>query len=199
MRRKLGRNLSYLFLYCILQDLENKILANAIKGCSLVCLLKLFNYFSILLQFACVSGAHICVGQKCSKLRLKMIALGQGTIFIRQDTSWISEVLSQKSSYISVFMLAIGSNHCLRCLVNLLVYMLLPFDWLRLLSLKSAFSPLRIRIGGSLQDQVLYKVGTLAPKCPHFKRRDDGLFGFSKGCLDMNRWDLLNKLFNRTG
>ncbi|KAL2233518.1 UNVERIFIED_CONTAM: Heparanase-like protein 1 [Sesamum indicum] len=62
-----------------------------------------------------------------------------------------------------------------------------------------AFSPLRIRIGGSLQDQVLYKVGTLAPKCPHFKRRDDGLFGFSKGCLDMNRWDLLNKLFNRTG
>ncbi|KAL0327135.1 UNVERIFIED_CONTAM: Heparanase-like protein 2 [Sesamum angustifolium] len=62
-----------------------------------------------------------------------------------------------------------------------------------------AFSPLRIRIGGSLQDQVLYKVGTSVPKCPHFKRRDDGLFGFSKGCLDMNRWDLLNKFFDKTG
>ncbi|KAL3840531.1 hypothetical protein ACJIZ3_025122 [Penstemon smallii] len=62
-----------------------------------------------------------------------------------------------------------------------------------------AFNPLRIRVGGSLQDQVLYKVGTSVKKCPHFKRRDDGLFGFSKGCLPMERWDLLNKLFNQTG
>ncbi|KAK6133641.1 hypothetical protein DH2020_032551 [Rehmannia glutinosa] len=62
-----------------------------------------------------------------------------------------------------------------------------------------AFSPLRIRIGGSLQDQVLYKVGTSAPKCPHFKRIENGLFGFSKGCLDMDRWDNMNKLFQETG
>ncbi|KAJ4713133.1 Heparanase-like protein [Melia azedarach] len=27
----------------------------------------------------------------------------------------------------------------------------------------------------------------------------DGLFGFSKGCLHMERWDELNQLFNRTG
>lgn len=62
-----------------------------------------------------------------------------------------------------------------------------------------AFSPLRIRIGGSLQDQVVYDVGTSSPKCPHFKRRDDELFGFSKGCLPMDRWDLINKFFNETG
>ncbi|KAH6802044.1 glucuronidase 1 [Perilla frutescens var. frutescens] len=62
-----------------------------------------------------------------------------------------------------------------------------------------AFSPLRIRIGGSLQDQVVYDVGTLVPKCPHFKRSDGGLFGFSKGCLQMERWDLINKFFDETG
>ncbi|KAH6763097.1 hypothetical protein C2S52_020530 [Perilla frutescens var. hirtella] len=61
-----------------------------------------------------------------------------------------------------------------------------------------AFSPLRIRIGGSLQDQVVYDVGTLVPKCPHFKRSDGGLFGFSKGCLQMERWDLINKFFDET-
>ncbi|KAH9774121.1 hypothetical protein KPL71_013536 [Citrus sinensis] len=62
-----------------------------------------------------------------------------------------------------------------------------------------AFQPLRIRVGGSLQDQVLYKVGNSAKKCPHFKLRKDGLFGFSKGCLSMNRWDEINDLFNQTG
>ncbi|KZV54845.1 hypothetical protein F511_39803 [Dorcoceras hygrometricum] len=62
-----------------------------------------------------------------------------------------------------------------------------------------AFNPLRIRIGGSLQDQVLYQIGTFASKCPHFRRRDNELFGYSVGCLQMDRWDLLNKLFVETG
>ncbi|KAF6173515.1 hypothetical protein GIB67_042645 [Kingdonia uniflora] len=46
-----------------------------------------------------------------------------------------------------------------------------------------AFSSLRIRIGGSLQDQVLYNVGNAVKKCPHFKNSTDGLFGFSKVSL----------------
>ncbi|KAL0293417.1 UNVERIFIED_CONTAM: Heparanase-like protein 2 [Sesamum radiatum] len=58
-----------------------------------------------------------------------------------------------------------------------------------------AFNPLRLRIGGSLQDQVVYGVGRPG-KCQPFKLKDDGLFGFSKGCLPMERWDQLNKLFN---
>ncbi|KAJ4711440.1 Heparanase-like protein [Melia azedarach] len=62
-----------------------------------------------------------------------------------------------------------------------------------------AFSSLRIRIGGSLQDQVLYKVGNSVKKCPHFKRQKEGLFGFSKGCLSMDRWDEINNLINKTG
>ena len=63
----------------------------------------------------------------------------------------------------------------------------------------TAFGSLRIRIGGSLQDQVLYEVGDGAHACPDFKIDKNGLFGFTEGCLPMQRWDELNKLFNSTG
>ncbi|GMI94489.1 glucuronidase 1 [Hibiscus trionum] len=61
-----------------------------------------------------------------------------------------------------------------------------------------AFNPLRIKGGGSLQDNVVYKVGEVS-NCPHFMKREDGLFGFSQGCLSMERWDQLNRFFNHTG
>ncbi|KAK8953660.1 Heparanase-like protein 2 [Platanthera guangdongensis] len=62
-----------------------------------------------------------------------------------------------------------------------------------------AFSRLRIRVGGSLQDQVLYGVGSLESPCDPFNQISGGLFGFSKGCLGMRRWDELNLLFKNTG
>lgn len=62
-----------------------------------------------------------------------------------------------------------------------------------------AFKHLRIRIGGSLQDQVLYDIGPLRSPCHPFRKMNDGLFGFSKGCLRMSRWDELNRLFSQTG
>ncbi|XP_057443103.1 heparanase-like protein 1 [Lotus japonicus] len=62
-----------------------------------------------------------------------------------------------------------------------------------------AFKPLRIRLGGSLQDQVLYDVGSLKYPCHLFQKMKGGLFGFSKGCLHMERWDELNQFFNETG
>lgn len=62
-----------------------------------------------------------------------------------------------------------------------------------------AFQHLRIRIGGSLQDQVLYNIGDLKSPCHPFQRMKDGLFGFSKGCLYMRRWDALNHFFSKTG
>ncbi|XVE68773.1 hypothetical protein DITRI_Ditri09bG0096900 [Diplodiscus trichospermus] len=62
------------------------------------------------------------------------------------------------------------------------------------------FNPLRIRVGGSLQDQVAYNVRNNVKNCHRFKKEDKGfLFGFSIGCLDMKRWDELNEFFNRTG
>ncbi|XP_062027750.1 heparanase-like protein 1 [Rosa rugosa] len=61
-----------------------------------------------------------------------------------------------------------------------------------------AFNQLRIRIGGSLQDQVLYGVGELKYPCHPFRKQKGGLFGFSTGCLPMSRWDELNHLFSKT-
>ncbi|KAG5153612.1 hypothetical protein AAZX31_05G022400 [Glycine max] len=62
-----------------------------------------------------------------------------------------------------------------------------------------ALKPLRIRVGGSLQDQVLYEVGSLKSPCHPFQKMKGGLFGFSKGCLQMKRWDELNHFFDETG
>ncbi|KAL0911478.1 hypothetical protein M5K25_019622 [Dendrobium thyrsiflorum] len=62
-----------------------------------------------------------------------------------------------------------------------------------------AFRPLRIRVGGSLQDQVKYGIGSLKFSCDPFTKMYGGLFGFSKGCLSIARWDALNHLFQKTG
>ncbi|XP_051215082.1 heparanase-like protein 2 [Lolium perenne] len=61
-----------------------------------------------------------------------------------------------------------------------------------------AFKSLRIRLGGSMQDQVTYKVGKHYDDCHNFRREDGRLFGFTDGCLPMNRWDELNIFFRRT-
>ncbi|KAJ9535247.1 hypothetical protein OSB04_un001661 [Centaurea solstitialis] len=61
-----------------------------------------------------------------------------------------------------------------------------------------AFDRLRIRVGGSLQDQVVYNVGDFSGPCHPFIRMKGGLFGFSKGCLYMDRWDELNRFFDKT-
>ncbi|OWM90391.1 heparanase-like protein 1 [Punica granatum] len=62
-----------------------------------------------------------------------------------------------------------------------------------------AFKNLRIRIGGSLQDQVEYDIGKLRFPCHPFRKDRSGLFGFSRSCLRMSRWDELNHLFSKTG
>lgn len=62
-----------------------------------------------------------------------------------------------------------------------------------------AFKGLRLRLGGSLQDQVIYGIGNLKTPCSPFTKQKDGLFGFSKGCLHMQRWDELNNFFKKTG
>ncbi|KAL2326164.1 hypothetical protein Fmac_025222 [Flemingia macrophylla] len=51
-----------------------------------------------------------------------------------------------------------------------------------------AFNPLRIRLGGSVEDKIVYQFGK-QKKCPHFKRKEGGLFGFSTTCLPKKRWD----------
>lgn len=68
----------------------------------------------------------------------------------------------------------------------------------KMVIITAAFDHLRIRLGGSLQDRVVYDVGTESP-CSPFTNVSNALFGFSVGCLGMDRWDKLNDLFERTG
>ncbi|KAF5202428.1 Heparanase-like protein [Thalictrum thalictroides] len=62
-----------------------------------------------------------------------------------------------------------------------------------------AFNSLRIRIGGSLQDQIIYKIGNAIKNCTHMKRSRDGSHGFTEGCLTTERWDQIIDLQNKTG
>ncbi|KAL4318818.1 hypothetical protein GQ457_18G014750 [Hibiscus cannabinus] len=62
-----------------------------------------------------------------------------------------------------------------------------------------AFSPLKIRMGGTLQDNVIYETKDGKIPCAPFVKNSSELFGFSKGCLPMSRWDQLNIFFKKAG
>ncbi|KAL9231500.1 hypothetical protein vseg_006724 [Gypsophila vaccaria] len=63
-----------------------------------------------------------------------------------------------------------------------------------------AFSPLRLRLGGTLEDELIYETEGMQQPCVDFVKNTSGtLFGFSKACLPMSRWDQLNHFFNVTG
>ncbi|KAI3882949.1 hypothetical protein MKW92_043471, partial [Papaver armeniacum] len=71
-----------------------------------------------------------------------------------------------------------------------------------LLNAVKAFSPLKLRLGGTLQDKVLYDVGDPRPPCNQFVKNtsdDSLLFGYTDGCLPMPRWDELNNFFQKAG
>ncbi|KAJ7299767.1 hypothetical protein O6H91_Y155800 [Diphasiastrum complanatum] len=58
-------------------------------------------------------------------------------------------------------------------------------------------SPLMIRLGGTLQDRVIYYVGNLQSSCGPLIP-GSGLFGYTDGCLSMSRWQALNEFFQKT-
>lgn len=62
----------------------------------------------------------------------------------------------------------------------------------------AAFNPLRIRLGGSLEDRIIYQFGK-QKECPVMKKKNDDLFGFSEGCLTKMRWDQIHHFVNKTG
>ncbi|KAM4106393.1 hypothetical protein ACB094_04G062300 [Castanea mollissima] len=63
----------------------------------------------------------------------------------------------------------------------------------------AAFSPLKIRLGGTLQDKVIYERTGNGQPCDPFVKNNSEFLGFSQGCLPMSRWDELSVFFKKAG
>lgn len=94
-----------------------------------------------------------------------------------------------------------GSNLGLSLITTLIRRLVLELNMVSLIAFEcfAAFSPLKLRLGGSLQDKVTYETEDDHQSCTPFVANTSEMFGFTQGCLPMHRWDELNNFFEKAG
>nr|GMC58587.1 heparanase-like protein 3 [Ipomoea batatas] len=68
-----------------------------------------------------------------------------------------------------------------------------------LLNAIKAFSPLKIRLGGTLEDDLIYETEDHSQPCLPFVKKETEVFQYTQGCLPLSRWDELNAFFQKSG
>ncbi|KAG0471920.1 hypothetical protein HPP92_016466 [Vanilla planifolia] len=91
-----------------------------------------------------------------------------------------------------------GMCRCGSCTWNHASILNLNLSTRVLLNAVKEFSPLKLRLGGSLEDMVTYQTDP-DQICNPFVANASAYFGYSDGCLSLARWDELHEFFNKTG
>ncbi|KAK4755875.1 hypothetical protein SAY87_009632 [Trapa incisa] len=147
---------------------------------------------SVLLYFV-LHGSSDAKGPKVAEETTMIV---NGSLFIN-GTAFVAET---DSSFICATLDYGPFDHCVHGLCYGKVTILdLDLNNKILQNAVKAFSPLKIRMGGTLQDRLIYQTPGDSKPCNPIKIKKSELFGFSEGCLPMSRWDELHSFFKQTG
>ncbi|KAL1325120.1 hypothetical protein AAHE18_13G138800 [Arachis hypogaea] len=147
-----------------------------------------------------------CVGVAILAVVLVLSCLSPSSSDVKLKVKGVTNIATTDENFICATLDWWPSNKCdyNQCpwenagILNLVFYLFIFSSNLIIFKIVAAFNPLRIKLGASLQDQIICQFEK-QKQCPTMRKEDNGLFGFNVGCLSRKRWDEVNHFFNKTG